>query len=375
MHQEPLTVSQLNRQIRHYLESELGEVAVTGELSNVKYHASGHIYCSLKDATAQVRCAFFRNYHSNNMPILKDGDEVTITGLLTLYEGRGDYQIVIYSLHTKGLGDLYQAFELLKQKCTIAGYFNPEHKKPIPKFPKKIGIITSATGAALHDCLTTLARRYPLAEVLVHPVEVQGKNAPLQIITALQHANHTKICDVLLIVRGGGSMEDLFVFNDEDLVKAIFESNIPIISGVGHETDVTLTDFVADLRAATPTAAAENATPDFQHLYNYIHDLNNRLANGCKKLVLHARLNINNVENNLNQLIQYNFSVLKESFIKLIAQLEALSPLATLLRGYAIVSQDKIILSNINQLNDTMPIDIRISNGILSCNVIKKTKL
>jgi len=370
MYPEPLTVSQLNRQIRNYLESEIGEVAVTGELSNVKYHSSGHIYCSLKDSSAQVRCAFFRNYQAPGMPMLKDGDEVTITGLLTLYEGRGDYQIIVYSMHTKGLGDLFKQFEMLKQKFEKAGFFDNAHKKPIPKFPKKIGINTSSTGAALHDCLATLKRRYPVSNIIVYPVEVQGKNAPPQIVQALKLANSDMKCDVILLVRGGGSIEDLFMFNDEALVKAVFDSTIPIISGVGHETDFTLVDFVADCRAATPTAAAEAATPDLQQLNIYINNLNNRLLSAIKKLTLHARLNINQAQYVLEQTINANLNIEKTNFVELISKLYTLSPLATLKRGYAVVSQKDTVIVEATQLDTNNPIDVILNNATLHCKVI-----
>ncbi|WP_133135724.1 exodeoxyribonuclease VII large subunit [Legionella rowbothamii] len=258
-----LTVSQLNRQVKSYLENELGIVHVEGEISNLSKPASGHFYFTLKDSGAQIRCVFFKNRHfGSSAAKLCDGQHLVASGRLSLYEARGDYQLIVDQITEAGLGALYQRFEELKNKLAKEGLFDPDKKKALPRMPKTIGVITSTTGAAIRDILSTLARRYPLAKVFIYPSEVQGAGAALQLIKAVQRANTEKRCDVLILARGGGSIEDLWAFNDEQLARQIAQSSIPLVSGVGHETDFTIADFVADYRAETPTAAATAVTPD-----------------------------------------------------------------------------------------------------------------
>lgn len=256
------SVAELNAKVRATLELEIASVAVNGEISNLVKASSGHYYFTLKDAKAQIRCAFFsglqkKSIHQN----FSNGQQVTAYGKVSLYEPRGDYQLIVSHIQDTGVGLLYQQFIELKNRLQQQGLFAPELKKPIPKYPKQIGVITSPIGAALHDIQTTLARRFPIAKVKLYPTEVQGAEAHKQIISALEKAN-TEANDVILLARGGGSIEDLWAFNHEALAIAIVASQIPIITGIGHETDFTIADFVADLRAATPTAAAEKATPD-----------------------------------------------------------------------------------------------------------------
>ncbi|KTD03061.1 exodeoxyribonuclease VII large subunit [Legionella feeleii] len=285
-----LTVTQLNQQVRSWLELEMGNVTVTGELSNLSKPGSGHFYFTLKDPTAQLRCVYFRNHHNSMSKNFQDGQQVLAQGKLSLYEARGDYQLIVYSLNEAGLGALYRQFEELKAKLQAQGLFAQDKKKSIPRYPTIIGIITSATGAALRDILITLARRFPLAAVKIYASEVQGRDAAKQLVKAIKKANQDKNSDVLILARGGGSIEDLWAFNDEQLALAIRGSIIPIVSGVGHETDFTIADFVADLRAATPTAAAEAVTPNQFDLLNTLISLEQRMLRAITRFIQHKQL-------------------------------------------------------------------------------------
>lgn len=286
-----VTVTELNRQVRNWLEHEIGPVCVTGEISNLTKPASGHLYFSLKDAHAQVRCVYFRNRRAFNDSI-QNGQQVLASGTLSLYEPRGDYQLIVDTIQEAGQGDLYRQFELLKVKLAALGLFESSRKRPIPRFPTTIGIITSSTAAALRDIVTTLARRYPLANLLIYPSEVQGKQAPLQLINAIVKANQENRCDVLIVARGGGSIEDLWAFNDEMLAHAIVKSAIPIVTGVGHETDFTIADFAADLRAATPTAAAEAVSPNLVELVAQLQTLEERVLGAMTRYWQHHKLRL-----------------------------------------------------------------------------------
>ncbi len=256
------SVSRLNREAKDLLEHSFPPLWVEGEISNFSRPGSGHWYFSLKDAKAQVRCAMFRNRNTLVPAAPKDGDKVLLRAQISLYEARGEYQLIVEHLEPAGLGALQRAFEELKKKLQAEGLFDPAHKRPLPPVPRRIGIITSPTGAAIRDILTTLRRRYPLGEAVLYPVPVQGAEAPPALIRALQTAGEHAECDVLILARGGGSLEDLWAFNEEQVARAIYACPIPVVSGVGHEIDFTIADFVADLRAPTPTAAAELASPD-----------------------------------------------------------------------------------------------------------------
>ena len=269
------TVTQLNYSVRHLLEVELGQVWLTGEISNFSQPVSGHWYLTLKDENAQVRCAMFKmkNLRVNFRP--QNGMQVLVRASVSLYEPRGDYQLIIESMQMAGDGLLQQQFEGLKMKLAAQGLFAQEHKKPIPKFVKRVGIITSPSGAALQDILHILNRRDPSLQVVIYPTLVQGKEATQDIIDTIRLANQRKECDVLIVGRGGGSLEDLWCFNEEAVAYAIYQSELPIISAVGHETDVTIADFVADLRAPTPSAAAELVSRDQQEIVRQLqHHLN-----------------------------------------------------------------------------------------------------
>jgi len=430
-----LTVTQLNRQVRSYLEYEMGEVCVAGEVSNLSKPASGHFYFTLKDATAQVRCVFFRNRHVGASHVVQNGQQVVARGKLSLYEARGDYQLIVEQLDEAGQGDLHRQFELLKVKLAAQGLFDAARKKPLPRIPDCIGVITSATGAALHDILTTLGRRFPLIPILVYASDVQGKQAAPQLVKALQQANHERRCDVLILARGGGSIEDLWAFNDEHLAHAIFNSLIPVVSGVGHETDFTIADFVADLRAATPTAAAESVVPDWLDLMARVQALQVALTSAISRFIKHkqlllrhevqkiaspgrlinthwqtldylerhlhraaaqlfaqkqhrlhlvvirlegkhpglllqqARLRVHGLASNLIQRMDVNITQLRQHFMQQLATLHAVSPLATLDRGYAIVTYRKTVLLDSQQVKEGDVIDVRLAQGGLTCEV------
>lgn len=256
------SVSQLNLRARQLLETHFPLIWVEGELSNVSRPSSGHWYFTLKDSAAQVRCAMFRNRNQRVRIPPQQGQHVLLRARVSLYEGRGDYQLIVEHMEDAGHGALQRAFEELKHRLLQEGLFEAERKKPLPEPPKHLGVITSPTGAALRDVLQVLKRRYPCVPVSVFPVAVQGSEAAPQIVRALDLANRHSDCDLLILCRGGGSLEDLWAFNEESVARAVAKSRIPIVSGVGHETDTTITDFVADLRAPTPSAAAELATPD-----------------------------------------------------------------------------------------------------------------
>ncbi|GFO70929.1 exodeoxyribonuclease VII large subunit [Bathymodiolus japonicus methanotrophic gill symbiont] len=258
------SVSQLNRQVKSLLEQNFFSIQVTGEISNLSRPASGHLYFSLKDDRAQVRCALFRSQAQQLKFIPENGLQIQASANVSLYEARGDYQLIVSQVQETGDGALRRAYEQLKVKLADKGLFAPEHKKPLPLIPKAIGIITSPSGAAIRDILSVLARRFPSIPVIIYPVMVQGNEAKYAINQAIISANKRKECDVLLLARGGGSLEDLWAFNEAMVANAIYKSRIPIITGIGHETDTTIADYVADLRAATPTAAAEHCTPDRQ---------------------------------------------------------------------------------------------------------------
>ncbi|WP_189606507.1 exodeoxyribonuclease VII large subunit [Saccharospirillum salsuginis] len=284
---KPLTVSQLNHQVKFLLETQYPAIPVLGELSNVARPASGHMYFTLKDKGAQVRCALFKSTLSRSRYKPKEGDQVLLRGRVSLYEGRGDYQIIVSSIQPQGEGALQAAFFQLKEKLEREGLFAPEHKQPLPSRIRRIGVITSRTGAALHDILTVLERRYPAMEVILYPVAVQGNEAPPQIIAAIETANRLKQVDALIVGRGGGSLEDLWSFNDEGVARAIHASDLPIVSAVGHEVDVSISDFVADVRAATPSQAAELVSPDQADLYRALQIREERLIRAWRAQYTH----------------------------------------------------------------------------------------
>jgi len=278
-----LSVTELNHQARHLLEASFLQVWVEGELSSLSRPSSGHWYFSLKDSRCQVRCAMFRSFNQRVRETPREGDQVRIRGKVTLYENRGDFQIIVEQIEPAGTGALQQAFEALKARLQQEGLFDVARKKPLPTLPRRIGVVTSPTGAAIHDILTVLARRCPSIPVTLYPTAVQGKAATADIIRAIKAANTHAEADVLIIGRGGGSLEDLWCFNEEAVARAIAASALPTISAVGHEVDVTIADFVADLRAPTPSAAAEKISPDQDAWSKQLRESELRLAGATRR--------------------------------------------------------------------------------------------
>ncbi len=273
-----ITVSQLNRQVKTLLERGVGRLWVEGEISNLARPASGHLYFRLKDESAQISAALFRNRQRGPTHAFKNGDHVLAYGQVSLYEARGDYQLIVEKIEAAGEGVLQRRFEALKKKLAAEGLFDEDRKQPIPSLPRRIGVITSPSGAAVRDVLSVLRRRFPIVPVVIYPAAVQGEAAPAELISALQAAIRRDECDVLILTRGGGSLEDLWAFNDEQLARAIAECPLPVVSAVGHEVDFTITDFVADVRAPTPSGAAELVVPDRGNWLRAIDTIATRIA-------------------------------------------------------------------------------------------------
>ncbi len=295
------SVSQLNRETKHLLADHFLTVRVEGEISNLSTPSSGHIYFSLKDSNAQVRCAMFRMHQRRLKFRPENGKQVIISAQVSLYEPRGDYQLIVEHLEKAGDGTLRLAFEKLKQKLLTEGLFEQSRKLKIPLIPKQIGVITSPTGAAIHDIMTVLKRRFPAIPVIIYPVVVQGGKAKNEIVAALQTANRQQAVDVLIVARGGGSLEDLWAFNEEIVARAIAASEIPVISGVGHEVDITIADFVADLRAPTPSAAAEHAVPEQQEWLNIFKAFETQLQQQIQRIILHHKQTLDWLNHSLQQ--------------------------------------------------------------------------
>jgi exodeoxyribonuclease VII large subunit len=285
-----VTVSELNREARRLLELGLPGLWVAGEISNLARPRSGHLYFSLKDAHAQVRCAMFRNAQRGLNFTPQDGTQVVLSGTISIYEARGDYQIVVNRMEEAGAGALQRQFDELKARLDGLGLFATEHKRPLPQLPGRIGVVTSPTAAALRDILNVLQRRYPLAEVIVYPTHVQGERAAGEIVAALAAANQRRECDVIIVARGGGSLEDLWPFNTEAVAQAIFASELPVVAGIGHEVDVTIADLVADVRAPTPSGAAELVVPDRAGLQRALRQLERRALLAARGRIQTARV-------------------------------------------------------------------------------------
>lgn len=294
--QNVLTVGQITSKIKFLLSKNFKEVWIRGEISNFKRQQSGHLYFSLKDAQAQIGAAMFRGHASKLKTLPQDGNEVIVRGEIDVYGPRGNYQIIVRELHFVGMGELLMRLEELKREIAKRGWFSPEHKKPIPPFPKKIGVITSPTGAAVRDILNVLNRRYAGFHFVLNPVRVQGSEAAGEIAQAIRQMNEHQLCDVMIVGRGGGSLEDLWAFNEEVVAQAIFESKIPVIAAVGHESDHCIAEYVADLRAPTPSAAAELVAAEKAQQIEYLEQSRVRLKNALRHGVQHARAQLKRFE-------------------------------------------------------------------------------
>ena len=389
------SVTQVNQYIKGLLDRDgaLAGLFVRGELSNYKAYPSGHHYFSLKDAEGAIRCVMFRREAMGLRFRPENGMKVVAFGRVTVFPRDGQYQLYCSELTPDGVGDLHVAFEQLKQKLYQEGLFDPAHKKPIPRYPRKIALITSPAGAAVRDMLRILGARWPLAEVLVLPVRVQGAEAPGELCAAIAWANLHRVADLLITGRGGGSMEDLWAFNDEDVARTIYASEIPVISAVGHEPDVTIADFVADLRAATPSNGAELAVPDQNELYAWLDGLAKRLEKGTGSLLARRRKDLERLGRSRmltdpgayfrdrRLLLDYQgqrlghgagqiLSRARERLARDSAALDAMSPLKVLGRGYSIARNENGTL--IASVKDAAPgerLELRLSDGSLACRV------
>lgn len=398
MAQNVLSITQLNEYIRGKMDTDplLTQVAVRGEISNYKLYPSGHHYFTLKDEGSALRCVLFKGNAARLRFRPENGMKIIAMGKVSVYPRDGAYQLYCTGLTMDGVGDLYAAFEQLKKKLEAQGLFDPAHKKPIPKYPGTIGIITSSAGAAVHDMLRILRKRYPLSKVRLLPVRVQGLEAPGEIAAAIGYANHYRLADLLIVGRGGGSIEDLWAFNDERVAYAIYHSEIPVISAVGHEPDVTISDYVADLRAATPSNAAELAVLDQDALRQNLDAMSNAMVSSLSRQVKAARQHLKvlsasqalrsptgyleqrsqSVELLKNRLVaaqNQNITRARQRFIAQISKLEAMSPLKVLTRGYSMAqTQRGEVVRSINQVELGERIRIRLSDGTISATVMNK---
>ncbi|MBQ2672144.1 MAG: exodeoxyribonuclease VII large subunit [Clostridia bacterium] len=397
-----VTVSQLNLYIktRFEMDENLSKIFVMGEVSNFKRHyPSGHVYFSLKDERSVVRAVMFSQYSSRIPFNICDGMKVVVCGRVSCYEVSGQYQIYVENIQPDGLGSVYMAFEQLKIKLQAEGLFDEALKKPLPQYPKKIGVITSETGAVIHDIKTVAKKRYPICEIVLYPVEVQGEKAGLKIAEGINYFNKEKDpVDVMIVGRGGGSVEDLWPFNSEEVARAIFSSKIPVISAVGHETDFTICDFVADKRAATPSAAAQMATPDKENLKiifeKYQKDMQTALEFKIEKLkdvyagliedlkrfspkriVEDYKIDLEDALKDLNVAFKMNFGRLNEKYKLLCSKLQLCSPQNVLKKGYSVILLNEKRVKSVKKLKNNKRVKIVFSDGTAECTLSDIKKL
>lgn len=398
MAQNVLSITQLNEYIRSRMDADplLGQVAVRGEISNYKMYPSGHHYFTLKDESSALKCVMFKGNALRLRFRPENGMKVIAMGKVSVYPRDGAYQLYCTAMAVDGVGDLYAAFEQLKKKLAAQGLFAPEHKKPLPAYPGTIGIITSSAGAAVHDMLRILRSRYPLSRVRLLPVRVQGSEAPREIAAAIQYANRYALADILIVGRGGGSIEDLWAFNEEQVAYAIYQSQIPVISAVGHEPDVTISDYVADLRAATPSNAAELAVPDRDALCQSLDSMSCAMATALNRQIKASRQHLavlagspalcsptgyfeqrarslelltNRLATAQNQCVAAN----RQRYIAAVSKLDAMSPLKVLQRGYSMAQTEAgEVLHSVRQVELGERIRLSVSDGDLSATVMEK---
>lgn len=395
MTQQVLSITQVNEYIRAQLDNDplLQGVAVRGEISNYKMYPSGHHYFTLKDEGGALKCVMFKGNALRLRFRPENGMKVIAMGKISVYPRDGAYQLYCTAMAMDGIGDLHAAFEQLKAKLAAQGLFDADHKKPIPKYPKTIGIVTSSAGAAVHDMLRILRKRYPLTQVLLLPVRVQGAEAPPEIAAAIRYANRYHLADLLIVGRGGGSIEDLWAFNDERVAYAIYESEIPVVSAVGHEPDVTISDYVADLRAATPSNAAELAVPDQDALCQMLDAMQTTMATALSRQIKGARQhlqvlsessalkspvayldqkrkNLTLLSNRLTASQQHKAADCKRCFVELAAKLDAMSPLKVLSRGYSMTTlPDGSVIRSAGQVAIGDKITVSLCDGSLTASV------
>ena len=397
---QALTVTQVNLYIKQVIARDdiLNNVLVKGELSNFKAHSSGHMYMSLKDETGVMRAVMFRSAAAKLNFRPQNGMKVLARGRIGVYERDGQYQLYIEHMEQEGIGDLHVAFEKLKQKLDAEGLFSPKYKKPLPKYPVRIGVVTAPTGAAIRDIMNILSRRFSYSDILLYPVLVQGENSAQSIVEAINYFNDTDSADVLIVGRGGGSIEDLWSFNEEIVARAIFASHIPIVSAVGHEIDFTISDFVADLRAPTPSAAAELVVPSqvelrekFNNVYSRMYTCANRIVERSRMRVKMLsentvlknpmvkvednRIYLDSLYKNFENAFQGILNEKKQSLALNASKLDALSPLSSLQRGFS-VTKDTAgkVVKSVGQISDGDEITVLVSDGSLLADVKKIEK-
>ena len=391
---EPITVSELNSYVKKKIDGDefLNNVYVKGEISNCKLHYTGHIYFTLKDEKSLIKCVMFKSYTPHLTFIPKDGMKVMVFGSVSVFERDGVYQIYAKAMKEDGIGTLYEAYEKLKAKLEAEGLFDSSHKKPIPQFPNKIGVLTASTGAVIRDIINVSTRRNPNVHITLLPVPVQGPTAAEAIVKGIKKMNDEKIADVIILGRGGGSLEDLWPFNEEIVARAIYDSEIPIISAVGHETDFSISDFVADLRAPTPSAAAELAVPNIDDVKYTISQIENRYKILLKKKielkklqfekcmqskgfkdplnrVNEKRMLIDNDVKNLCNLIKIKMSNFETLLTKNITKIDGLSPLKIMSRGYLISEKDGKIVKSVKSLNQNDDIQLQYFDGVANATI------
>ena len=418
MNEKYITVSQLTRYIKYKIDNDvnLNEVFLKGEISNFKAHSRGHFYFTLKDEGSRINAIMFASNTKRIKFVPTDGMKVLVTGKISVFEANGGYQIYVNDMIEDGIGNLYIAFEQLKKKLELEGLFDPSKKKAIPKIPKRVGVVTAPTGAAIKDIISTIKRRWPLTEILLFPALVQGEMAAEDIVKQIKFSENYDL-DTLIVGRGGGSIEDLWPFNEEIVARAIYECETPVISAVGHEIDFTIADFVADLRAPTPTGAAEMAVPQYSDIVNYLSQLNIRLNNVTNNKINNYRQKLDSIKNrNLfkNPIIIYQakemmfdalFERLKYStsnifnikerellniknsyifknpyqlldkkankYLQIISKLEPLSPLLTLRRGYTITKKDGKVIDSVKNIAKNDIIEVEFTDGVIKAEVMQ----
>lgn len=390
---EPLiaTVTQLNAYMKRVVEGQtaLNDIWIKGEISNFKRHYSGHIYITLKDDGGVLKAVMFKSAAAGLTFSPEDGMKVLARGRIGVYEQSGTYQLYINEMSPDGVGELYVAYEQLKKRLAEEGLFDESKKKPIPQYPERIGVVTATTGAAVRDIINVITRRYPYCEIIIYPSLVQGAGAKENIVEAIEYFNKNKLCDTLIVGRGGGSIEDLWAFNEECVARAIYASDIPVISAVGHETDFTIADFVADLRAPTPSAAAEIAVPSQLELVSRISMLAGRLKSAEVNFIKNKRLRVEKLQlrtpqqriddsrqkldgllKQAEQSFKLKLSEKTKIMSQLAAKLDALSPLAVLGRGYSIAENaDGNVIRSVRDMSEGMDFELRLADGECKCTV------
>lgn len=390
-----LDISEANSYIKRILTNDpiLYNLRVKGEISNFKVHSSGNVYLSLKDERSKLNCIIFRSNYDKSLN-LDNGVKIIASGYISVYERDGAYQLYINEVEIEGIGNLYIEFNKLKEKLKKEGLFDTKYKKEIPKMPRAIGIVTSPTGAVIRDIINVTKRRFPKVDIKLYPVNVQGERSAQDICEGIEFFNRMENVDTIIVGRGGGSLEELWSFNEEIVVREVFKSKIPIISAVGHETDFTICDFVSDMRAPTPSAAAEIATPDLSQIYYRLDNIRNRMNrslnnqvildneklvntfdkinNYMKNSVIRDKvIQLDQIYDKINLRIEQNLETSKEKLSKKAALLHNLSPLATISRGYSIVEKDGQVINSIEEVNINEEINITLKDGSLECNVNK----